>query len=294
MPSGAIGEGTWSRLGILAGGGTLPLRVAEAEANAGRQPFIVRLTDEEGPITSYPNDQVQIGELGRVIKRLKSEGCDAVCLAGQLKRPNFASIKADWRGAMVLPKVVAAARKGDGAILDVIVDVFEGEGFQVIGAEAASERLLLPAGALGTKTPCRDDFPDMAKGAALVEVLGPFDVGQGAVIRRGFVLAVEAAEGTDAMLRRCADLPENLKGYEPGEEQSLVGVLVKRPKPGQELRVDLPTIGVETIERAHAAGLAGVAAQAEHALVIDRDEVIAKADELGVFVYGYRTEEVTG
>ncbi|MEM9285598.1 MAG: UDP-2,3-diacylglucosamine diphosphatase LpxI [Pseudomonadota bacterium] len=294
MPPGAVGDGTWSRLGILAGGGALPLRVAEAEAKAGREPFIVRLTDEEGPITAYPNETVQIGELGRVIKRLRKEGCDAVCLAGQLKRPNFASIKADWRGAMVLPKVVAAARKGDGAILDVMVNVFEGEGFRVIGAEAASERLLLPVGALGDHQPNPDHLTDMAKGAGVIAALGPFDVGQGAVVRRGFVLAIEAAEGTDAMLLRCADLPNSLKGFEPGEEQSLVGVLVKCPKPGQELRVDLPTIGVETMERAAAAGLAGVAAQAQHALIIDRDDVVAKANALGLFIYGYTQQEISG
>jgi len=294
MSSGTVGEGTWSRLGILAGAGTLPLRVAEAEAKAGREPFIIRLTDEDSPIASYPHDQVQIGELGRVIKRLKKEGCDAVCLAGQLKRPNFASIKADLRGAMVLPKVVAAARKGDGAILDVIVDVLEGEGFQVVGADVASDRLLIPEGALGEQKPHTEHFKDIAKGVGVVNALGPFDVGQGAVIRRGFVLAIEAAEGTDAMLQRCAELPETLKGFEPGEDTSLVGVLVKCPKPGQELRVDLPTIGVATIERAAAAGLAGVAAQAEHALIIDREDVIAKANSLGLFIYGFSADEVTG
>ncbi|MEM6913768.1 MAG: UDP-2,3-diacylglucosamine diphosphatase LpxI [Pseudomonadota bacterium] len=292
MPSGSIAEGGWSRLGVLAGRGSLPLRVAQAEAKAGREPFVVRLTDDDSPIIAYPNERVQIGELGRVIKRLKTEGCDAVCLAGQLQRPNFASIIPDWRGARVLPKVVAAARKGDGAIIDVMVGVFEGEGFLVVGAEAAASQLLLQAGPLGQKTPTAEDLADIAKGARVVEVLGPFDVGQGAVVRRGFVLAIEAAEGTDAMLRRCAELPETLKGYEPGQEKKSVGVLVKRPKPQQELRVDLPTIGVETIERAAAAGLAGVAAEAEHALIIDREDTIAKANEVGIFVYGYRAEEL--
>ncbi|MEO1042320.1 MAG: UDP-2,3-diacylglucosamine diphosphatase LpxI [Pseudomonadota bacterium] len=294
MSSGAIAEAGWSRLGVLAGSGSLPLRVAQAEANAGREPFIVRLTDEDSPILKYPNERVQIGELGRVIKRLKSEGCDAVCLAGQLQRPNFASIIPDWRGARVLPKVVAAARKGDGAIIDVMVGVFEDEGFQVVGAEAAAGQLLLGPGSLGQEAPSQDDFADVAKGARLVEALGPFDVGQGAVVRRGFVLAIEAAEGTDAMLRRCAQLPETLKGFEPGQVKKSIGVLVKCPKPGQELRVDLPTIGVETIERAAAAGLAGIAAEAGHALVIDRDDVVTKADALGVFVYGYRAEELLG
>ncbi|MEM9810126.1 MAG: UDP-2,3-diacylglucosamine diphosphatase LpxI [Pseudomonadota bacterium] len=292
MSSRPVTHNTWKRLGILAGGGSLPVRVASAEAAAGRRPYIVHLTDDQSALDAYPGDHVQIGELGRVLKVLKEQGCDAVCFAGQLKRPNFASIKADLRGAMLLPKVVSAARKGDGAILDVIVAAFEGEGFQVVGAEDVADQLLLPAGTLGSFKPDAEHFRDAVKASQLIAALGPFDVGQGAVVRNGFVLAIEAAEGTDAMLERCAALPENLKGYEPGQKLAPLGVLLKRPKPNQELRVDLPTIGVQTVQSTAAAGLAGIMAPAERALMIDRDDLIACADELGIFVYGYQTAEL--
>lgn len=292
MSSGAVGGRAWTRLGLVAGGGALPLRIAEAEKAAGRPPFVMRITDGGEALAGFDHADAGIAEIGGIMKRLKAEGCDAVCFAGQVQRPNFSRLRPDWRGAALLPKVISAARRGDGAIIDVIVAAFEQEGFQVVGAEEAAGGLLVEAGPLGELRPTEDDLADIAKGAALVAALGPFDVAQGAVVRGGFVLAVEAAEGTDAMLDRCAALPANLKGFEPGQEERRLGVLVKRPKPGQEMRVDLPTLGVRTIEKAAAAGLAGVAVSAGSALVVDREAVRAAADREGLFVYGFRTEEV--
>ena len=126
-------------------------------------------------------------------------------------------------------------------------------------------------------------FCPVAKAAEVVHALGPFDVGQGAVVANGLVLAIEAAEGTDAMLDRCGSLPN---GINRG------GILVKRPKPGQELRIDLPVVGAETIRRAAQAGLAGIAVEAGVALIIDVDEVVSLADEAGLFVYGFSAQEI--
>lgn len=291
MSAGLLKSKAWRRLGLVAGGGTLPLRIAEAEEREGRTPFVMRLTGDEA-LGRFPHADASVAEIGGIIKRLKAEGCDAVCFAGQVSRPNFARLRPDWRGAALLPKVVAAARKGDGAIIDVIVAAFEQEGFRVVGAEEAAGNLRMSAGLLTKAAPRPEDLEDIAKGAALVAALGPFDVAQGVVVRRGFVLAVEAAEGTDAMLDRCAALPDDLKGFEPGQETTKLGVLVKTPKPGQELRVDLPTIGVRTIEKAAAAGLAGVAVVQDRALIVDRDAVRAAADQAGLFVYGFSPEDV--
>lgn len=271
----------------------LPVRIAESERASGREPFVVRLFDDLG-FADFPTADHSIAEPGAIMRTLKAEGCDAICFAGIVKRPNFASLRPDWRGTRMLPKVLKAARQGDGAIIDVIVGAFEEEGFRVVGAEEASGGLRVDRGALGQHTPAAEDMADIAKAARLVEALGPFDAGQGAVLRRGFVLGIEAAEGTDAMLKRCAELPEDLKGFEPGEEAHLRGVLVKVPKPEQELRVDLPTIGVRTVENAHAAGLAGIAVRAGAALMVDRDDVRATADRLGLFVYAFTADEVEG
>ena len=174
----------------------------------------------------------------------------------------------------------------------MLVEVFEAEGFLVIGAEEVSDVLFAPIGAVGTIEPREIDREDMRKAVGVVRALGSFDIGQGAVVRNGFVLAVEAAEGTDKMLQRCAALPDNLRGTEPGQQEGPRGVLLKCPKPGQELRVDLPTIGVETVRRVHECNLAGIAVAAQASLIIDREQVAAEADRLGIFVYGFQDHEL--
>ena len=273
----------YRKLGVIAGGGALPVRIAAEKRARGEPCFVVRLAGfADESLAAHPGEACAIGEAGKLIRLLKEAGCDAATFAGVVKRPNFASLKTDWRGAALLPKLVAAAARGDGALLSVLVETLEAEGFLIVGAEEAVRDLAAPPGQMGACAPIEGDFQDMAKAARLIDALGAFDVGQAAVVASGLVLAVEAAEGTDAMLDRCALLPAEIRG----------GVLVKRPKPGQERRIDLPTIGVETIRRAAAAGLKGVAVEAGGALVLDRDAAIAEADRLGLFIYGFAAEEV--
>jgi hypothetical protein len=283
----------WNKIGIIAGGGNLPLHLIHACQNDGAEFYVIRLkgyADEQ--LEAYPGEECGIAEIGKLIRVLKAHNCDAIVMAGVVKRPNFAQLKPDWRGAALLPKAVSAARKGDGAILDVMVETFEAEGFLVVGAEEVAQSIFAKAGALGSVSPTEEDFTDIKKAASIVNALGPFDIGQAVVVRNGLVLAVEAAEGTDLMLQRCADLPEEIKGFEPGEEASKRGVVLKRPKPGQELRVDLPTIGIETLRRAAAAGLQGIAVEAENSLVLDRDSLITEANQSGMFIYAFEAHEL--
>ena len=291
MPAQAVKDGAtrrWEKLAILAGGGALPLRLAEACEARGAPFTVVRLAGyADDGLARFGGPECGIAEVGKAVRLLREAGCDALVMAGTVRRPNLARLTPDWRGAALLPKIVAAARRGDGALLDVLVETFEAEGFIVVGADEVSGALTAGPGPLGAVAPTDADRADIAKAAALVGALGPFDVGQGAVVRAGLVLAIEAAEGTDAMLDRCASLPPEVRGHEPGEAPARRGVLLKRPKPGQELRVDLPTIGAETVRRAAAADLAGIAIEADVALVLDRDAVIRAADEAGLFVYGF-------
>ena len=228
-----------------------------------------------------------MGEIGKILRALKTEECDAVVFAGSVKRPDFESLIPDWRGAALLPKVLAAAARGDGALLSVMVDTTEAEGFLVVGADEVMQGLKAPAGAITQKTPSADDLEDIRKAAAVINALGPFDVGQAAIVANGLVLALEAAEGTDAMLQRCAGLADAVKGG------AHVGVLVKRPKPGQELRIDLPVIGPATVSQAKEAGLRGIAVEAGAALIIDRNIVVEQADKANLFVYGFSSEELS-
>ena len=278
----------WDKLAILAGGGALPLRLAEACEREGAPFAVIRLAGyADAALVRFGDAEVGIGEVGKAVRLMREAGCDALVMAGVVRRPNLAALTPDWRGAALLPKVVAAARRGDGALLDVLVDAFEAEGFMVVGAEEVSGALAAHAGPLGRLSPGEADWADIRKAAEVVAALGAFDVGQGAVVRRGLVLAIEAAEGTDAMLSRVAGLPPEVKGDEPGDTASRRGVLIKRPKPGQELRVDLPTIGTRTVALAAKAGLAGLAVEADVALIVDRDAVARAADEAGLFVHGF-------
>ena len=270
------------KLGLIAGGGALPLRVAERCRQTGRPVFVVRLKGfAEADLTAFEGADIGLGEFGKCVDALKRAGCRSVCLAGIVKRPDFANFKVDLKGMRVLPGIVSAAKKGDDALLRQVLKVFEDSGFAVEGADdILGGQETLPAGALGAVVPREADRADLLKALQVARAVGELDVGQGAVVSHGLVLAVEAQEGTDAMLERVAGLPADIRGRAPQ------GVLAKAPKPIQERKVDLPVIGPRTIELAARAGLAGVAGPAGDLIVIDREATIAAADRLGLFVWG--------
>jgi len=275
------------KLGLIAGGGGLPVEIAEHCERAGRPLFVVRLKGFAGPaLAPYAGAEIGLAELGKCFKALKRAGCEAVCLAGIVKRPDFAALVPDFRGLAVLPAAIAAATKGDDALLRLLIGEFEKEGFSVEGADEVMDDLSLPAGPLGRHAPDAAAAQDLAQALQVARAIGRLDVGQAAVVCRGLVLAVEAQEGTDAMLTRVADLPAAIRGA-PG---AACGVLAKAPKPIQETRVDLPTIGLATVRGAARAGLAGIAGEAGRLLVLDREETVALADELGLFIVGVEPE----
>jgi UDP-2,3-diacylglucosamine hydrolase len=185
-------------------------------------------------------------------------------------------------GATVLPGIIAAATKGDDALLRKILSVFEAEGYVIEGADDILGGETLPSGALGRVTPSEGQLADLRKALHVAEKAGELDIGQGAVVCDGLVLAVEAQEGTDAMLARVAGLSADLRGA----TGALKGALGKAPKPIQDLRVDMPVMGARTVEMAAAAGLAGVGGLADRLILIDRAAIIAAADRLGLFVWG--------
>jgi UDP-2,3-diacylglucosamine hydrolase len=271
------------KLGLVAGGGQLPLALAQRCTASGRPLFVLRLKSFADPaLQRFPGAEVGLAELGRTFDLLRREGCEAVCFAGQVKRPDFSALKPDLRGLRALPGAVAAARKGDDALVRFLVAEFEGEGFAVEGADQVHAGLTLPAGPLGRHAPGPEHQADLDLALKAARALGELDIGQAVAVARGVVLAVEAQEGTDALLTRCATLAPELRG----SADARAGVLVKWPKPIQERRVDLPTLGPATVEGAAAAGLAGIAGEAGGLLVLHREAVIAAADRLGLFVVG--------
>ncbi|HEY3813917.1 MAG TPA: UDP-2,3-diacylglucosamine diphosphatase LpxI [Caulobacteraceae bacterium] len=271
------------KLGLIAGGGALPVAVAQACERIGRPLFVIRLRGmADDTLKAFDSVEIPIEQFGKGLAALHAAKCEAVCMTGVVKRPDFGSLRPDLKGMSILPGAVAAARHGDDALMRYFVVQFEKEGFRVEGATDVTGALLLGEGALGKVSPTPAQMADVEKAMAVVHAIGALDVGQGSVVADGLVLAVEAQEGTDAMLARVAGLPEEIRGTRAKPR----GALAKIPKTTQERRMDLPTIGVRTLEACAEAGLCGVAGEAGAMVVLDRDAVIATADRLGLFVWG--------
>ncbi|HYF22220.1 MAG TPA: UDP-2,3-diacylglucosamine diphosphatase LpxI [Caulobacteraceae bacterium] len=271
------------KLGLIAGGGRLPFEVAGWCEKAGRPFHVARLRGFANPdLARFPGLEVGIAEFGKCVDALKKAGCEAVCFAGIVTRPDFGALKPDLKGLTILPGAIAAARNGDDALLRFLLQQFEKEGFKVEGATDVMHGLAVGPGTLGHVRPSRSQHADLGKALEIAAAVGRMDAGQGAVVCDGLVLAIEAQEGTDAMLRRVAELPVEIRGTPEARR----GVLAKVPKPIQERRVDLPTIGPKTVELAAAAGLAGIAGESDGLIVLDREAVIETADRLGLFVWG--------
>lgn len=273
-----------SPLGLIAGLGDLPVQIAQAATARGQGVHVLRLKGFEEPkLSVFSGDVVGIAQIGQVFKAFKQAGCKQVCFAGIVKRPDFSALKPDLKGMAMLPRVLNAARKGDDALLRVVVEAFEAEGFEVIGAEEAAGNLRAGEGLLAGPQPDDLIMADLVKAAHVASEMGRLDIGQGAIVCDGLVLCVEAQEGTDAMLERCASLDEKLRGSVDARR----GVLVKRPKPMQERRIDLPTIGLNTLDVTAKAGLAGIGFEADGALLIGGQALIKRAEDLGLFLYGF-------
>src|SRR5215470_4994681 len=273
------GEGP---LAIICGGGSLPFAVADAVMRRGRPVFLFPIRGWVDPqaVARYPHHFVEFGGYRRFQRRAREAGCRDVVMIGTVLRPALRQILFDWDVLRELPNVLRMFRGGDNHLLSILARLFEKRGFRFVGAHEVAPEILMPQGAIGRREPSARDQADIAHGVALLSAMGPFDVGQGVVVAENYVLAVEAAEGTDRMLARIAELRRE------GRVRSAVGhgVLVKVPKSAQDQRFDLPAIGPATVEGAARAGLAGIAVMAGGAIVAEPAAVGTAADRAGIFV----------
>jgi UDP-2,3-diacylglucosamine hydrolase len=267
-------------LGILAGGGPLPGRVAAAARAAGRGVFIVGLEGfaEKAVLAPFAHTFARMGAAGRILELLHANNCGELVLIGPVRRPGLLDLRPDATGLKLISRIGRAVfGGGDDTLLAAVVKVLGEEGFRVVGAHEILTEALAPKGQLGAAAPDALAMSDIERGIVVARALGGVDVGQGCVVQQGLVLAVEAIEGTDAMLVRAGALRREGPG----------GVLVKLAKLGQERRADLPTIGPTTIGIAAAAGLRGIAFEAGATLIADQVATIAAADKAGLFLLGF-------
>lgn len=275
------------RLAIVAGSGQLPLYVANAAREMGEDPFIVRLRDDSRfDWSGFDNAVISVGDVAGLGRLLRDNRVDRVVLSGAVaRRPEWREIRPTVAILLKLPSIVKTLLSGgDDAVLQMVIKIIGTLGAKVIGAHEIAPGLLATTGAFGTQKPAEDDLKDIRKAAEAALALGKLDVGQGAVSVGGRIVALEGVEGTDAMLLRVAAL--RAEGRISPRRR---GVLVKLSKPQQDIRADLPTIGIETVENAQKAGLAGIAVEAGRALVLDRDAMLKAADQAGIFVCGIDT-----
>jgi UDP-2,3-diacylglucosamine hydrolase len=281
MTIAAMHEGP---LGIICGSGSIPLAVAAAVQRRGRRVMLFALRGfvDARAVAAYPHCWIAIGQFGRFRRLARAEGCRDIVLVGGLVRPAIRQVRLDWATLVEMPRIVRAFRGGDDHLLTGIGRILEGDGFRLLGAHEVAPDITAPSGALGHHQPDAEAAADIARGFEMLAAMSPFDVGQALVIGRGHVLAVEAAEGTDAMLQRVAALREAGRITLPRG----VGVLVKAPKQPQDRRFDLPSIGPDTVRHAAQAGLAGIAVVAAGTIVAEPQRLVEAADANGLFVLG--------
>jgi DUF1009 family protein len=265
------------RLGIIAGSGGLPRRLVECCRAAGREVFVLALEGAAVPDTvrDVPHAWCRIGAAATGLALLRDNKVTELVLAGGIDRPSLAALRPDWRAAKLFARIGHRVL-GDDGLLSAVVSELEQEGFRVIAADQLLDGALVPEGPLGKIRPDAHSMADIEHGVRVARILGALDVGQAVIVQQGLVLGVEAIEGTDELLRRCAAFRREGPG----------GVLVKVEKPGQERRADQPTIGLRTVSLAVETGLRGIAVEAGTTIMLDRDELIQAADRAGLFVIG--------
>ena len=278
-------------LAMICGGGSLPLAVADLVEARGRKVVLFPLRGAARPddFAGRPHHWVHPGQFGKFARIARGAGCRDLVLIGALVRPSLWRIRPDWEALRALPAIVRAFRGGDDHLLSSIGKLVEERGFRLLGAHEVAPDILVPEGTLGRVQPTQRDVVDASFGFDYLRAAGPFDIGQAVVVADRRVLAVEAAEGTDQMLARVAEMRRNgrLRG------RAGIGVLVKAPKPGQDLRIDLPSVGPQTVAGVVAASLAGIAVAAGGTVVAEPERLIAAADRAKVFVLGVPAKPAT-
>lgn len=270
-------------IAIVAGGGALPWEAADALA-ARREVMVIALDGEVEAIPQgvpYPVHTFGFHQVGAARKAMLAADCRDLLLLGAVrKRPDFARILGDWETMKLLPRIVKAVVGGDDTILRNLMSLIEEEGFRVVSVAQAVPELLAAPGQFSRTPPAVHHQDDIALGTRFLDAAAPFDIGQAVAVAEGRIVAVEAAEGTDAMLERVAAV----RAAKRMRAKTGAGCLVKRAKRGQDMRADVPVVGTETLKRVVAAGLGGIAVEAGRTIIAGRREMIAAADDAGVFV----------
>ncbi len=267
------------KIAVIAGSGKLPQLIIN-ELIKQKISFIILAIHEnadEELLRSHKHYLITPGKVKPILKTMSDEKITSVVFAGDIKRPGLLSLKVDSIGLSVMARITASKIHGDNSALSIIAKFLEEHGLKVISPNSILPSLLTPAGILGKIKPDQDDLKDIEIGKIVLAKLSDMDIGQATIVENSYVLGIEAAEGTDSLIKRCADLKR---------ETMRKGVLVKMKKTMQDKRLDLPTIGTNTIYYVYKANLRGIAVNTNGSIIISLPEVITLADKYGIFVIG--------
>lgn len=263
-------------LGIIAGGGHLPAEIARIYTLNGGQCFIATLDVEVffNLSDKYNCQNFQVGQVGAIIDFFKESAVDDIILIGGIQRPDFKSIKVDIKGSKLMGRIMKNTLLGDDTVLKIVSNFIEEEGFKVIAPTEILKLTNYDNDLVTVNHPNSQDEKDIEIGKEILSVIGKYDVGQAIIVFNGYVLGIEAAEGTDNLILRSELLRRSKKG----------GVLVKMSKPNQDMRLDIPTIGPDTILYLANHGFNGVAIEGKGVIIANPEETKNTAQSLGIFI----------
>ena len=281
-----------SNIAIISGYGSLPEEIATGAIAAGRRVFMVGIAGEAEPsIEQFDHKYMNLGQFGTLLKLLKQKQINHIVMAGGVHaRPELRNMKIDWGAISSIPKAMGMLMGGDDNLLSGLVKLFEEHGISVLGAHQVAPELLAETGKIVGLNPGRKEMYNIELAARACRALGELDIGQAAIAEAKRIVAIEGVEGTDGLLQRIIDMREI--GRMPIEGKN--GVLVKLMKTGQDHRVDMPAIGPNTVLKAKAAGLCGIAVDGGHSLILQRKNTLALARQHKLFIYGYQSNEAGG
>lgn len=265
-------------IGIIAGKGTLPKQLINSLIENNAKPFVAALTDitEKQTIEAVDHIWARITAVGKIMNYFKDNKVKQVVLVGGVKKPSLSSLIPDLQGVKLLNRLMKLKDAGDDKVLGTIISFLEENDFEILGVDEVIPDLLATKGFIGKVHPTTEEMHDIEYGKHIAEEIGKLDIGQAVIVQRSTTLGVEGIEGTDELMTRCGTFQFDKHG----------AILVKLKKPKQDRRVDLPSIGPQTIERLHEFRYKGVAIEAGSSLILDKEETISTANKLGIFIYG--------
>lgn len=271
------------KLGIIAGGGTLPQTLINHCLQNKREFFVLAIennADKAIFTPEIPHKWIRIGQAGTGFKLMHEQNVQEIVMIGTIRRPTLSDLVPDLRTAAFFTKI-GLKSVGDDGILRALINDIESENMRVVGIHEVIPDLLVKEGVLTKHKPDKQALADISRGVEVARELGKLDVGQAVIVQQGLILGVEGIEGTDKLIERCGTY----------QRKGVGGVLVKLRKPQQDMRIDLPTIGTKTIENLHSTGMRGIAIHAGNALIVNEAEVIALADKYSMFICGIEPED---